>query len=208
MTYTFLLALNVLTYGLIVAFASSYRRGLDWRVHILQAAALAGLTGGVLAGFLPSGRPAAFNWAVPLFAAGAMIAVSAAALAIRRALILQPGRRAFALTLNGGLVVAALYIVGACVDHWRFVAGRGEMGIAAAQLLGADDVQCDNIVLIRMQQDFVEYRCPTSVVWGGTFVHWPFMPWPDYTTGRSVALKQAIERTMDEAERLEPPETP
>lgn len=89
-------------------------------------------------------------------------------------------------------VVAGIYLTGTAVNHWTFFSDSERSGIAAAQALGADDVKCDGMVLVRLDDDAADYRCPTSISFGTMTSH-PFVPWPSYMPGRSARLKQRIE---------------
>jgi hypothetical protein len=89
-------------------------------------------------------------------------------------------------------VVAGLYVSGAVVDHWVFFSDEEHAGIAAADLLGAKDVQCSSMVFVRITPQTAVYRCPKTFVLG-QYTGKPFAPWPSYEEGESVTLKNRIE---------------
>ncbi|MTJ94024.1 MAG: hypothetical protein F8N36_14375 [Desulfovibrio sp.] len=107
-----------------------------------------------------------------------------------------------------GMVVWAalggLYMVGATLDHFWFFSSK-DAGVGWAEGIGATDVKCNQILLVRIETDDAIYRCPNMVTYGyilGT----PFAPWPDYHQGRSAELKSAIDHLRLSAQHLQNPD--
>jgi hypothetical protein len=89
-------------------------------------------------------------------------------------------------------VVLGIYVAGAAVDHWLFFVNNENSGVASADGLGVGDIQCEQMVLVRLTESGADYRCPLSLSLGG-MASKPFVPWPSYTSGHSKALKSAID---------------
>lgn len=107
-------------------------------------------------------------------------------------------------SMAAGGVIAGAFIVFTTIDHWRFFDGEPDkIGIASASLLGADDIECDSMVLIRIDEHDAAYRCPLGIAFGGLNHVKPFVPWPTYSEGRSVQLKQKIEAMRANATHIE-----
>lgn len=96
----------------------------------------------------------------------------------------------FGLLVWGAL--AGVYVVGAVADHFWFWRGHAA-GVGSASGIGAEDVQCDLPLLVRIEQDGAIYRCPSLILYGDV-IGQPFVPWPNYREGKSVPLKNAIAR--------------
>ncbi len=109
---------------------------------------------------------------------------------------------------RAGLTVVCVgtgfYLAGTAVDHWAFFRDHDRAGVAAAELLGANDQRCDGMVLVRFVGDEAEYRCPKSISLGN-MTSQPFVPWPEYIGGQSKELKAKIETMMSNAERATQP---
>jgi len=97
-------------------------------------------------------------------------------------------------------VVLGIYMTGAAIDHFVFFSDSNKTGTAAPDLLGVKDVQCPQMVLIRITETGADFRCPVSISFGG-MSSTPFVPWPSYVTGHSVEMKAAIESASREADR-------
>lgn len=125
------------------------------------------------------------------------------------------GRKFYTITKSGGdrtrfgwraglcltFVVLGVYIAGTAVDHWLFFSDEEKGGVAAAQDLGVKDVECNQMVLVRLNDSGADYRCP-FVISLGVMSSAPFVPWPSYTFGQSTELKNAIEAASREAHEL------
>lgn len=101
-------------------------------------------------------------------------------------------------------IASGLFVMFTVVDHWRFFDAEGDRaGVANAALIGADDVQCPGgMVLMRIEANDAVYRCPESIVWGGYSAK-PFAPWPSYSEGRSVQLKDKLAAALANARKME-----
>jgi len=92
-------------------------------------------------------------------------------------------------------IVAGLYLVAVSIDHWTYFSDSERAGNADAIGLGVKDVQCDRMVLVRLESETASYRCPKSISLG-VMAAAPFVPWPSYVAGQSVQLKKQIESLM------------
>lgn len=85
-------------------------------------------------------------------------------------------------------VIAGLYVVFACVDHYWFFRGD-RVGVANVAGMRIPDLLCESEVLVRLEEDAAHYRCPRSFILGRD-TRAPFAP--DYTSGRSAELARRI----------------
>ncbi|MBW3499896.1 hypothetical protein [Janthinobacterium sp. NKUCC08_JDC] len=99
-------------------------------------------------------------------------------------------------------VVLGGYMAGTAVDHMTFFSDPNSSGKAAADALGVKDVQCEQMVLVRLTSTGADYRCPVSISLG-VMSSTPFVPWPSYLPGHSPELKAAIEMAFRETHRLD-----
>lgn len=99
-------------------------------------------------------------------------------------------------------VLLGVYMTGAAVDHMTFFSDPNNAGKADAYALGAKDIQCEQMVLVRLTSTGADYRCPVSLTLG-VMSSAPFVPWPSYLPGHSRELKTAIEAISVEAYRLD-----
>ena len=100
--------------------------------------------------------------------------------------------------------VASVYIVGACLNHYWFFRGPpNRFAVLNAEAFPAArrEIGCNQVVLLRMGRSAATYRCQTTGMFGGFDSQWPFIPWPDYTEGRSVALKVSLDELRQSAAR-------
>lgn len=104
--------------------------------------------------------------------------------------------------LSLSFVVLGIYITGAAVDHMAFFSDPENAGTAAADALGVKDIQCEQMVLVRLTSTGADYRCPLSLSLG-VMSSAPFVPWPSYVAGHSGELKAAIESASREAHGLD-----
>ncbi|MGQ3054940.1 MAG: hypothetical protein ACT6S0_24380 [Roseateles sp.] len=107
---------------------------------------------------------------------------------------LAKGRR----VLSGVGIALGIYLAFTAIDHWWFFRGD-DAGFAAADFVGADEVPCE-VALVRVDGDALAFRCPTALTFNVLYGT-PFVPWPEYTTGRSVEFKNKIDEMMREASR-------
>lgn len=88
--------------------------------------------------------------------------------------------------------VAGLYVCLAVLDHAYFFRDpamtrrvRPEAAEAGLECVG-------DSLLVRLEGDAADYRCPTSVLFGRHYRE-VFAPWPGYEAGASVRLKQRVD---------------
>lgn len=94
---------------------------------------------------------------------------------------------------SAAAVAASVYLAFTALDHWWFF--RGEVaGVAAPQLIEVDDISC-GLVLFRLTEHDAQYRCPTAVMFNELYSE-PFLPWPQYKSGRSALLKEKYEELL------------
>jgi hypothetical protein len=201
---TFLLVVTFLLGVHLVARLRAHRRPvglLHWVVGAAGATAvLLGL--GLLDGAERVVHPRDINWSVPLFAvfgAGTAAIFAWKLWTLRRQ---DLGPYAWRAGLSAWALLAGLYLVVAIADHLWFMRGE-QSGIAHAAALGATDVECPGMVLVRWDAATAAYRCPADLVWGHPLGQ-PFVPWPTYVEGTSDLLRDRIEVTFREARRIEP----
>ncbi|MWL91775.1 MULTISPECIES: hypothetical protein [Cupriavidus] len=147
---------------------------------------------GLEAVFTGAQRPGT-NLSVPLFFALGVLTVIVFGKKLLAARHQAAEGPAFRVGMIVWAVLAGIYLTGTTIDHWVFFSDRDKSGIGDARALGVDDVQCDGISLVRIDSETARYRCPTSLVWGGVLLEWPFAPWPSYQAGESEKLKRGIE---------------
>jgi hypothetical protein len=201
---TFLLVVTFLLGIHLAAVLRAHRRPVGLLHWVIGAAGAAAVVGGL---GLPDGaeravRPGDINWSVPLFAAfgAGTAAIFAWKLwALRRQ---DLGPYAWRAGLSAWALLAGLYLVVAIADHLWFTRGE-QSGIAHAAALGATDVDCPGMVLVRWDETTAVYRCPVDLTWGHPLGQ-PFVPWPTYVEGASDLLRERIEATFREARRIEP----
>ncbi|EOC0011695.1 hypothetical protein ACI0X9_003382 [Cronobacter turicensis] len=100
-----------------------------------------------------------------------------------------------------GLALAGLY-----ANSLLFVADENTGLLNYAYLENVikikEPIDCESgMMVIRLEKRDTpsQWRCPKSIVLIGNSSH-PFLPWPDYTTGKSVSLTNAVRDMMDVAE--------
>ncbi|RUR71935.1 hypothetical protein EJP67_33300 [Variovorax guangxiensis] len=146
--------------------------------------------GGAIAG-------TAMNW-TPVFA----FVAGAATLAAFTQESIVAGRSPFRSTVWNMVRIASygfgIYLLICAVNHWWFFRGE-DAGYASAEAVGATDVPCD-IALVRVDGDAIDFRCPSTVIFNGLYSA-PFVPWLEYTSGRSVEFKTKVDEMMREASR-------
>ena len=70
---------------------------------------------------------------------------------------------------------------------------RPERHAQVAPALAGEQRACvGDVLLVRLDDDVAEYRCPTSVLLGRHYRE-VFAPWPGYDAGSSVALKRQLD---------------
>lgn len=90
-------------------------------------------------------------------------------------------------------VLASAYLAFTALDHWWFYRGQ-HAGVVAAQAMGVTDVECP-LAIFRVDKDSARYRCPTSLVFNQRYTK-PFLPWPQYQSGRSTLLKELYDEQL------------
>lgn len=149
----------------------------------------------------------AINWCVPAF----LVSGSLASL-IFGAKLFRPIKRGMWSEIRLGIAVlgtaAGVYTVFAATDHLVFMRGD-QTGIMNADLVEGADLprECEHIILVRLEEGTLAYRCPTLFVLGGQFREWPFAPWPSYISGESVSARIMFDKLMREASATARPTT-
>ncbi|WP_410517842.1 hypothetical protein QNH99_23405 (plasmid) [Pantoea allii] len=171
--FTESLAIPLLTMALVSPFAVSLS-------NIEQAQSLDGLS----------------RLSVGLQWAGLLASMGLFALFIRRAW-LAPRRFWFC-----GAIVATLLLTFIFANSLWFVSGSGT-GVVSPFVLGErenSDVNCPReTMLVHYNRGAPsEWRCPTGMMLMAGMSR-PFLPWPDYRSGRSQQLSDAISTIMDSA---------
>lgn len=126
---------------------------------------------------------------------GALLVFAVGVVVLMTESLLSLGARGLTKRPAGATVpmLLGLFIAGVVVDHFWFFRADSNSGVAATELASGTDVKCSaEAILIRLNRGVAEYRCPTSVVVGGMIAHWPLVPWPDYTSGTSSSLFDAV----------------
>lgn len=136
------------------------------------------------------------QWAGALAAAGLMAAY---------------GRRAFRnvrrfWSTGGAIAAAAIALIYA--DSLHFVS-RPDAGVMASFVLdqgGSYDVECKSPALLvhYTRGKPTDYRCPKGLALMSDSSR-PFVPWPDYHSGRSQKLTDTINTMMDSAQKAQKP---
>ena len=101
-----------------------------------------------------------------------------------------------------GAIVATLLLTFIFADSLWFVSGSGT-GVVSPFILGErrnSDVDCTRsaMLLHYVRGAPSDWRCPKNVVLMGDSPH-PFLPWPDYRSGSSQQLSDAVSALMDSA---------
>lgn len=132
------------------------------------------------------------NWSPVAFGAfGLLASILFLAIAVGIARELRRGTIAGISFRLGGCVlcvVAGLYVVFACVDHYWFFRGE-RVGVANVAGMRIPDVSCNDDLLVRLEEEGAVFRCPRHFVFGRD-TRAPFAP--DYMSGRSVELARRI----------------
>ncbi len=152
-----------------------------------------------------------YNWSVPLFFA---FGITSALVFIWKLIIISRDKDAkqkplawrFGLSLWAAL--AGIYVAATAIDHWLYYYGN-KTGVLNISFLKhvypkeANTISCSGYMLVRIEKDTAIYRCPDvpSITWGGLYTDQPFVPWPSYRQGKSVILKEAIEKMQKEADK-------
>lgn len=201
----FLLALLVVLWGVIVCVVQDHLRGRrPSRMIMTGVVALWGLGSAPVLWLLfvaaHAQHPGYADLAVPGFLLFGLVGT------ILYSRLIWTTRHGSFLALGAPLLatVASVYIVGACLNHYRFFRGsQNRFAVLNAEAFPAArrEIGCDQVVLLRMSRSAATYRCQTTVMFGGFDSQWPFIPWPDYTEGRSVALKVSLDELRQSAAR-------
>ena len=88
--------------------------------------------------------------------------------------------------------IAGVYVCLAVVDHATFFRDPSATRKVAPALAGEQRACVGDVLLVRLDDDVAEYRCPTSVLLGRHYRE-VFAPWPGYDAGSSVALKRQLD---------------
>ncbi len=89
-------------------------------------------------------------------------------------------------------ICVGLYLCFTVVDHMWFFRDPSNSGIASASAMGAEEIKCESMVLVRFTDKTAVYRCPRNFVWGKSTDR-PFVPWPAYAEGDSDVLKKGYD---------------
>jgi len=118
----------------------------------------------------------------------------------------DPSARGWRSGISLVAVLVGCYVVFASCDHFWFFrdAVKAQAGVAASILL-PPEIKCStNIFLVRMEKNGARYRCPIYAMYGAHDLSpQPFVPWPNYTEGVSIKLKQNIDDVMANSARGE-----
>lgn len=132
------------------------------------------------------------NWSPVAFGAFGLVAsilflamAASIALELRRGTIVG-----ISLRLGGCVlcVMASLYVVFACADHYWFFRGD-RVGVANVAGMRIPNLLCEEELLVRLEEDGAHYRCPRYFILGRN-TRSPFVP--DYVAGHSVELGRRI----------------
>lgn len=93
-------------------------------------------------------------------------------------------------------LLASTYLVVTTIDHWRFFSGP-EDGVVDLHGIAVPGVPCV-VAVVHVRHDDVAYRCPTSAIFSIRYAD-PFVPWPEYQSGRSRLLKQKLDEIDHQA---------
>lgn len=101
-----------------------------------------------------------------------------------------------------GTIVATLLLTFIFADSLWFVSGKGT-GVVSPFIIserGNSDVDCPRsaMLLYYVREAPSDWRCPKSLVLMGDSPR-PFLPWPDYRSGRSQQLSDAVSALIDSA---------
>ncbi|RYX80215.1 hypothetical protein EON83_29575 [bacterium] len=144
----------------------------------------------------------AFNWCVPVYLVSGVLSV------------LVFGHRLFGLTQAKGVsgelrlgvavigVLAGAFTIFAAADHLFFMRGdKNKVGVMDAILVADAKLpkECGHVVLVRLEEGTMVYRCPTVFVLGGRFRSLPFAPWPSYVSGESPKARAIFDEVMRSA---------
>ena len=206
----FFVALVFLLYSNLIVSLNSFRQGKLCWLGVSHFAASNFGTAGVLLGFgildvMRVGISPSSTNLVPLcfFLFGA-VSLAIFSLYLYRIVIVARVQKEVAKIRLGAVVwsvMASVYIVFTVCDHWWFFRDPQHSGVAAIEFLGADDVDCRGMALVKLEGPRAVYRCPETIAWGGMFRQWPFVPWPSYREGESKKLADGILQVQQEAER-------
>ncbi|EOY2735197.1 hypothetical protein ACP3BQ_005252 [Klebsiella pneumoniae] len=105
-----------------------------------------------------------------------------------------------------GAAIASVVIAIIFANSLLFVS-RPDTGVVATFVLGNDDsndVQCKHWALLVHYNKGTptEWRCPTSILFMSETSK-PFLPWPDYHSGRSQHLTETLDLITDNARHIE-----
>ena len=132
------------------------------------------------------------NWSPVAFGAfGLLASILFLAIAVGIAREFRRGTVAGISFRLGGCVLCAmagLYVVFAWVGHYWFFRGD-RVGVANVAGMDISDVFCNDELLVRLEDESAEFRCPRYLVFGRD-TRAPFAP--DYVSGRSVELGRRI----------------
>jgi hypothetical protein len=93
-------------------------------------------------------------------------------------------------------VLCGVYLCATVIDHWWFFRDPAQSGTMDASISNGA-VTCQVPLLAHRTMTTMEYRCPQTVRLGRDYSE-PFVPWPSYKSGDSVALKVALDKAMAE----------
>lgn len=142
----------------------------------------------------------AINWCVPVF----LVSGTLASLIFGAKLFRPIKKSSMWSEIRLGIAVlgaaSGIYTVFAATDHLVFMRGD-QTGIMNADLVEGAGLpsECEHIILVRLEEGTLAYRCPTLFVLGGQFREWPFAPWPSYISGESVSARIMFDKLMREA---------
>lgn len=97
-------------------------------------------------------------------------------------------------------IASGLLLCLLAADHWYFFRDGAETGWTSPVAIDAQDFTCST-ALVRIEDLDAAYRCITGAAFNAMGER-PFVPWPGYTSGRSVDLRHAIQNVPDRAVKV------
>jgi hypothetical protein len=190
----FAIAMDVLMVAALVMLyrAATRPNHLHKRLFVAAFLALLALCGFAFLAAIVPGPIDRMNWSPVAFGAfGLLASMLFLVIAGSIARELRRGTIAGISFRLGGCVLclmAGLYVVFACLDHYWFFRGD-RAGVANVAGMGIPDVFCNDELLVRVEEEGADFRCPRSFVFGRD-TRAPFAP--DYISGRSIELARRI----------------
>lgn len=148
-------------------------------------------------------NPQAPNWSAIGFFCYGLGCIAVAGLEFRKHVTIAPGvMGSVRFGTRLWTVIGGAYLVVASCMHWAFWRDQDHAGVMNVDMMsGVRDVPCHGMVPVIASPDWIEYHCPRGVVYE-PYSFEPFLPWPDYSVGRSVQLLHAYQDVSSSAKRF------